>query len=686
MIYQTSTMLRLRASMMSVVLTGLLLSYPLVGFAAVTITSNDNDNGIVIRGGISLGLKRGQETIPHLSLRDADLKDVLYSLAKMGQFNLIVDDKVDGTLTVDLNNVSIEKSFEYILTVGDLSYTKDGSTIIVTTREDASDKSLNKMVLKSLPVRYSNAQDLVGVLNSTVFNVNRPGGNNSAVATADPRTNSILIMGNQSDVELAQRALVELDFPLQHKTFLLKNAPAQDVATAIAQTLFGVTLMSGAGGAGGINGNNNQNNANGNGANNNAQVNGGANVAAAGGAVAGGAAAGGAATGGAQVGGAAGGTAGGADGDTLSTGRGVQVSKGGSMTFITNPANNTMTLLGTAEQIALAENLIYDLDIRPPQVAIEVTIIQLTENKNKTFDMGIDANTGINVLLGNFGITNVSSAASIFWNKGIPSNSNLLSQLQANSLFSVANGRILARPTLVAVSGTSSTVNLTSEVFGGFTTTIVPGGATSNVTRTPIIKEVGLTLNITPRITNNGTVNLSIQPNLSAPSGTISVDEGNGVTNDLTLLSTTSMQVANARVQDGETLILGGLVQETDTSGVGNKIPLLGDIPLIGTLFRNGNSNRRARTELMVLVTPHLIREEGVPYFRNEWKDRAAYHSLTYGSSGTSPVRGPQQGYSQSSAPTNQGSGYARPDNSSYIGTQQPQQQDYLPNYNQVLK
>lgn len=674
---------RFSASMMSLVLTGLLLNYPLQGMAA-TVLSNDTDNGILIRGGISLGLKRGQETIPHLALREADLKDVLYSLAKMGQFNLIVDDKVDGTLTVDLSNVSIEKSFEYILTVGDLSYTKDGSTIIVTTRSDAADKSLNKMVLKSLPVRYSNSQDLVGVLNSTVFSVNRSGGNNSAVATADPRTNSILIMGNQSDVDLAQRALAELDFPLQHKTFLLKNAPAKDVATAIAQTLFGVSLTN-SGTGNNSNNSNSQNNTNSTGANNNAQVNGSATASTTNGTTS---VNGSSTTGTTSSSGTTGssGSSSGGDGDTLSTGRGVEVSKGGSMTFITNAANNTMTLLGTSEQIALAENLIYDLDIRPPQVAIEVTFLQLTETKNKTFDLGVNTNTGLNVILDNFGISNAASAASIFWNRsGAPSNENFLTQLQANSLFSVTNGRILARPTLVAVSGTTSTVNLTNQVFAGFESTI--SGTSGNVTRTPIIKDVGLTLNITPRITNNGTVNLSIQPNISAPSGTISVDEGGGTINDLTLLSTSQLQVANARVQDGETLILGGLVQETDTSGVGNKIPLLGDIPLIGTLFRNGNSNRRARTELMVLVTPHLIREDGVPYFRNEWKDRAAYHSLTYGASPSASGSVGQQGAYNVVPVTGQTTGYGRSNSSSYIGTQRPQQQqDYLPNYNQVLK
>jgi general secretion pathway protein D len=639
------------------------LSLLLLGYPAIIATAYD-DNTVVIRGGVSLGLKSSTQTIPHLSLREAELKDVLYSLAKIGQFNLIVDEEVEGTLTVDLNNVSVEKAFEYILTVADLSYTKDGGTIIVTTRDGANERTLNRMVLKSLPVRYSNSQDLASVLNSTVFSVNRPGGNTQAVATADARTNSLLIMGNQSDIDLAQRALQELDFPLQHKTFLLKNAPAQDVATAIAQTLFGVSLSNANNGQG-----LNANNQNGLGAtggaggaaNNNAGVAGGGTVgtnngtAAVGGttgAVGGTTGAAGGTTGGVGgatgavggnagttggVGGAAGGGADGSSGDTLSSGRGVQVFRGGSMTFITNAANNTMTLLGTAEQIALAENLIFDLDIRPPQVAVEVAMIQLTEGKTKSSSLGVNAATSLNLLLGEFGITNAVGAASIFWNRdGGNTNSSILSQLRANAQFDVLSGRILARPTVVAVSGTSSTVNLTREQFGGFNTTIIPG-TTSSISRTPIIKTTGLTLTITPRVTNNGTVNLSIQPSNTGIAGSLSVDEGGGTINNLTLLSSSSLQIGNARVQDGETLILGGLIQETDTSGY-SKTPVLGDIPLIGNLFRTGNNNNRNRTELLVLVTPHIIKEDGVPYFRQDWKDRAAYHPLVYTDNGIPAV------------------------------------------------
>ena len=65
------------------------------------------------------------------------------------------------------------------------------------------------------------------------------------------------------------------------------------------------------------------------------------------------------------------------------------------MTFIINKANNTLTLLGTAEQIQMAENLMYDLDIRAPQVAIQVSVIQVDHSKNKNYDLGIGTGKGI---------------------------------------------------------------------------------------------------------------------------------------------------------------------------------------------------------------------------------------------------------------------------------------------------
>lgn len=627
---------------------------PISAFSQTPLVAEDDS--VLIKSGISLGIIKGNSNISNLSLRDAEIRDVLYTLAQMGEFNLIVNDNIEGTLTVDLKNVSIEKTFEYILTLSDLTYVKDGNTFIVTTREDGNEKTLNRGMLKSLPVRFSNAQEIANVLNQTVFTVNRPGGNQQAVATADMRTNSLLVLGNERDIDLAKRAISELDFPLEHKTFMLKNAPATDVATAIAQTLFGVSLQANNAGFGGQQGGVAGQQGVQQGVAGQANVAGGAGVGGAqagnlgiGPNVAGGAVAapgGGVGVGGAQAGGAVGAQAGavggaggvggvggaggvGAAGDPLTTGQGVQVFQGGPMTFIVNLGNNTMTLIGTNEQIGLAESLIYDLDIRPPQVAIEVALISLTENKSKRANLAINDENRMRLVADNLGLTNAAGFTSIFFNRnGAPSFRSFVDQIQLNTLFSMTDAKTLAHPKIVAVSGTSSNINLTRQVFTGVRTTTNNNGGVS--TSEPTTADVGITLNITPRVSNNGTINLNIVPTVSEPGATQTFTDANGQENTFTLINSSTLSIGNARIKDGETLILGGLVREGQTSGYGNKVPFLGDIPFLGNLFRNNQSNIQNRDELIVLVTPHIIKEEGVPYFREEWKQRAAYPDISY--------------------------------------------------------
>ncbi|MCA9789749.1 MAG: hypothetical protein KC462_08245, partial [Cyanobacteria bacterium HKST-UBA05] len=94
--------------------------------------------------------------------------------------------------------------------------------------------------------------------------------------------------------------------------------------------------------------------------------------------------------------------------------------------------------------------------------------------------------------------------------------------------------------------------------------------------------------------------------------------------NTITLTSKSSVTISNARVKDGKTLILGGLIRETSASSW-DKIPFLSDLPIAGALFRASASNAKTRTELVIMVTPRIIKEEGVPYFRKQWREQSAY-------------------------------------------------------------
>ena len=163
------------------------------------------------------------------------------------------------------------------------------------------------------------------------------------------------------------------------------------------------------------------------------------------------------------------------------------------------------------------------------------------------------------------------------------------------------NAKILTDPTLIVQEGQEARVDLTSEVLGRITTTFVdtPGG--SREVTEPEKEKVGLTLGVKiERVDDNGFVSLSVAPSVKAPAG--QQNTGNGF---VTLISERSLQSGLVRMRDGQTLILSGIIQESDRVTV-SKTPILGDIPIIGSLFRSTNKNNQ-RNEVIVLLTPQVM-------------------------------------------------------------------------------
>jgi type IV pilus assembly protein PilQ len=159
------------------------------------------------------------------------------------------------------------------------------------------------------------------------------------------------------------------------------------------------------------------------------------------------------------------------------------------------------------------------------------------------------------------------------------------------------NAKILTDPTLIVQEGQAATVSLTSEVYGGIEQVFVSG----NLTRKPIIKNAGLTLSVkVERIDDNGFVSLSVGPTVSSLAGTTNSPDGN-----ITLLAARSLSSGQLRLRDGQTLILSGIIQDSDRTSV-SKLPILGDIPLLGSLFRKSNRTNERR-EVIVLLTPQIM-------------------------------------------------------------------------------
>jgi type IV pilus assembly protein PilQ len=103
----------------------------------------------------------------------------------------------------------------------------------------------------------------------------------------------------------------------------------------------------------------------------------------------------------------------------------------------------------------------------------------------------------------------------------------------------------------------------------------------------------------------NRLIELSVAPTVSQPSSTESVTDSEGNSNTITLLSERRLESGQILLRDSQTLVLSGIIQDSDRVSV-TKIPILGDIPLLGALFRSTNKENQ-RQEVIVLLTPQII-------------------------------------------------------------------------------
>ncbi|WP_339376680.1 AMIN domain-containing protein [Chlorogloea sp. CCALA 695] len=256
---------------------------------------------------------------------------------------------------------------------------------------------------------------------------------------------------------------------------------------------------------------------------------------------------------------------------------------------------NSVTLIGTPKQLDVATAQLVQLDSRRRQVAINVKIVDVnllaTEDFNTSFSFGI----------GNNFFTNNAGSATINIAGDAPrATNNLIAGLQAQVVN--GNAKVLTDPTLIVQEGQQANVNLTQEVVGEITTIFTDTEGSSRETQEIEKVNVGLTVTIrVERIDDNGFVALSVAPIVKAPQGEAVTSQGDR----FTLISERSLNSGLIRLRDNQTLILSGIIQDSDRTTV-SKVPILGDIPLLGALFRSTNRQNQ-RQEVIVLLTPQIL-------------------------------------------------------------------------------
>ncbi len=178
--------------------------------------------------------------------------------------------------------------------------------------------------------------------------------------------------------------------------------------------------------------------------------------------------------------------------------------------------------------------------------------------------------------------------------------------------------KLLASPTLILQEGgadrssevgrskaNEAEVSVGDNVVTSYTVSNVGTGASASIACQPQFTIAGLSLGaVVEKIDDNGFVTFSVEPQVSVPVGGQTV-QGCG---PITVLNERKLTGGSIRVRDGQTLLLTGVISEDDRQIV-QKWPILGDLPLIGQFFRNSSGGRNKR-ELVILVTPRIIRDD----------------------------------------------------------------------------
>lgn len=194
----------------------------------------------------------------------------------------------------------------------------------------------------------------------------------------------------------------------------------------------------------------------------------------------------------------------------------------------------------------------------------------------------------------NFGLANTPGSAGTY---------TLLGQDFTATLRAIAvagKAQLLSRPSILARNNQPATIQVGEDVplITGSTIQAISG----NIVNTINYQPVGIILKVTPFITSDGLVQMIVQPSTSAidPSQSIQVSPGvNAPVIDIRSADTVVL------TPDGQTVVIGGLMENNSGEQV-SKIPVLGDIPLLGNLFRH-KINTDAKTELLIFLTPHVI-------------------------------------------------------------------------------
>jgi general secretion pathway protein D len=282
-------------------------------------------------------------------------------------------------------------------------------------------------------------------------------------------------------------------------------------------------------------------------------------------------------------------------------GQGAAAPREPALRIITDPISNSIIVQGTAQEYADIAKTLDKLDIPPRQVQIEARVYEVDLTGAYSFGLEYTLQQAASPPASNAATGSFSASSGLQFSTGmmVGQTRQLLAFLNASE--NRSRVRTLSAPTVLTTDSTEAKIEVGESVPVLTSQALTSGasvGGTSLFTNTISNQDTGIILSVTPRITSTGLVSLRINQEIS---NEVAAGSGGIQSPSFTKRSLTTQAVA----QDGQTIALGGLISYTYTKST-NRIPLLGDIPVLGALF-GSTSYTTTETELIVLLTPHII-------------------------------------------------------------------------------
>lgn len=297
-----------------------------------------------------------------------------------------------------------------------------------------------------------------------------------------------------------------------------------------------------------------------------------------------------------------------------------------------DPRTNKLIITDVAEVFPQVENILAELDIKPPQILIEAQIVEVskTSGLNLGFEYGGSDGTMVSMTgpKRKVDYDYIKGIGVKGWNYIFPTKDQLNSDSSGSggdggdssssdegedegglldfsafnivlkSLLTRGEAKYLGKPKVVTLNNKTATITTSTDATVGYTQNLSGSGGTEMSTSSAERKRVGLTLQVTPQVNREGYVTLYVQPSYSDV-----VSSGFEDTKDTTTRAASTL----VRVKNGQTVVIGGLLTSRETDQT-RKVPLLGDIPIIGWLFTS-KTKSKSTTDLVIFITPTILAE-----------------------------------------------------------------------------